>query len=927
MTFVAVVVLGLLMPFVIFDLVARPTIRRLAIRNVVRRPGEAALVVGGSLLATALITASFIIGDSFGSSIRGLAVDRWGPTDELILIPDLDQVPEAVEQVRSLSPELIDGALGVSWLDVAVASTGSDRRVEPEVTLLELDPREAIEYTADPAVVGADSAGSLRPDEIVINQRIADELGVEAGEEVDVFIGGSPVSFQVAAVRPATGLNGLAQAIVTPGAVTDHFDDPSSVVTPAVLISNTGDVFSGADRSAEAVAAIEAKLGDNSQVIPVKQDLLDDAKAEGAEMRELFGTVGGFSVAAGILLMINLFVMLAGERTSEMGVLRATGLRRGHLVRAFSMEGAAYGVMASALGIGVGIGVAAVVMRMASGLFEGEFTIRLDIVATSLLSGAVIGLMVSQLTVLLTTWRVTRLNIVRAIRELPEPRGAGGSRRRLAFGLVGVIAGVGLYLATGTTPTVAIFAPVVALISSVPLLERLIARKVAVIATSGLALAWVATVFGLLPDVMADPDISLFLIQGVLLVGLATIIVANLDKVWLGLAQVVSRGGIAVRMGMAEPLARPVRSALLVAMYSLVIFTVTFMAVMNAVFQAQAPDFAVQAGGGYDLYLDANASSGLTATDLTARGDVDTVAPVLRGHILGRSDEADDTLAGWRTSGIDETFLTVDPPVLDGRIEHFATDAEAWAEVAAGGPYVIVDSDVGLEPGDSYQFQGEGGSFTTFTIAGTTEQGWLVGAGAVMGQARVAELMADGRLPTRFYLTVPSSADPDVVAAQLTDSGAERGIDARTFLAAAKAETDAQQGFLYLLQAYLGLGLLIGIAGLGVVLARAVRERRRQFGVMRALGIAAPVIRRAFVVEASFVAVQGVVLGIGLGLLSSWQVLTRSSAFEDGLGFTVPAQILIGLALACLAASLLMTSVPAIRAGRTTPAVALRMTT
>ncbi|MCP4228487.1 MAG: FtsX-like permease family protein, partial [Actinomycetia bacterium] len=143
----------------------------------------------------------------------------------------------------------------------------------------------------------------------------------------------------------------------------------------------------------------------------------------------------------------------------------------------------------------------------------------------------------------------------------------------------------------------------------------------------------------------------------------------------------------------------------------------------------------------------------------------------------------------------------------------------------------------------------------------------------------------------------------------------------------AKAETDAQQGFLYLLQAYLGLGLLIGIAGLGVVLARAVRERRRQFGVMRALGIAAPVIRRAFVVEASFVAVQGVVLGIGLGLLSSWQVLTRSSAFEDGLGFTVPAQILIGLALACLAASLLMTSVPAIRAGRTTPAVALRMTT
>ena len=129
-----------------------------------------------------------------------------------------------------------------------------------------------------------------------------------------------------------------------------------------------------------------------------------------------------------------------------------------------------------------------------------------------------------------------------------------------------------------------------------------------------------------------------------------------------------------------------------------------------------------------------------------------------------------------------------------------------------------------------------------------------------------------------------------------------------------------------MLQAYLGLGLLIGIAGLGVVLVRAVRERRRQFGVMRALGIAAPVIRRSFIVEASFVAIQGVLLGIGLGLLSSWQVLTRSSAFEENLDFTAPVAILVGLGATCLAASLVMAAIPAIRAGRVTPAAALRLT-
>ena len=927
LTIAAIIVLGVLLPLVAFDLIARPTIRRLAIRNVVRRPGEAALVVGGTLLATALITASFIIGDSFGSSIRGLAIDRWGPTDELVLVPSPDQLPDAVARVETLPPDLVDGVLGASWLDAAVASAGTDRKVSPDVTVMEVDPALAVAYTDDPLVAGGDPSGLLPADQIVLNERLADDLGADVGDQVEVFISGSPTSFEVAAVRPATGLNGFGEAIVTTGSITDHLDDPASVVTTAVLVSNTGDVFSGADLSDDVVAELEAELGDASEVIPVKQELLEVAESDRAEMQELFGTIGGFSVAAGILLVINLFVMLAGERTSEMGTLRATGLRRGHLVRALSMEGAIYGVLAASLGVVVGIGVAAVVMRMAGGLFEGDFTIRLDVVATSLVSGAVIGLMVSQLTVLLTSWRVTRLNIVRAIRQLPEPPSARRSRRRLIMGLVGVVAGVGLYLAAGTTPIVAIVAPVIVLLSSVPVLARLIPHKVAVITTAGIALAWVATVFGLLPDVMDDPDISLFLAQGVLLVGLATIILATLDKFWMGLAQFVSRGGIASRLGMAEPLARPVRSSLLIAMYSLVIFTVTFMAVLNAVFQAQAPDFAVQAGGGYDLYLDANATSGLTASDLAARSDIDEVAPVVRGRLTGRTDEADDTVAGWRATGIDETFLTVTPPALVERLDRFADDGEAWAEVASGDPYVIVEDYNDLAPGDTYQFQGDDGTFTTFTVAGTTQQGWLVGAGAVMGETQMADLLADGRPPTRFYLTVAPSADAETVATELTDSGAENGIEAETFLAAAKAETDAQQGFLYLLQAYLGLGLLIGIAGLGVVLIRAVRERQRQFGVMRALGIAAPVIRRAFVVEASFVAVQGVGLGIGLGLLSSWQVLTRSSAFEDGLSFSVPGLVLAGLGLGCLAASLLMASVPAIRAGRTTPADALRMTT
>ena len=69
------------------------------------------------------------------------------------------------------------------------------------------------------------------------------------------------------------------------------------------------------------------------------------------------------------------------------------------------------------------------------------------------------------------------------------------------------------------------------------------------------------------------------------------------------------------------------------------------------------------------------------------------------------------------------------------------------------------------------------------------------------------------------------------------------------------------------MRGYLALGSIVGIAGIGVIMVRAVRERRRQVGVLRALGFQATAVRRAFVVESAFVAVEGVVIGTVLALV------------------------------------------------------------
>ncbi|GIT43544.1 MAG: hypothetical protein Ct9H300mP11_14800 [Chloroflexota bacterium] len=46
----------------------------------------------------------------------------------------------------------------------------------------------------------------------------------------------------------------------------------------------------------------------------------------------------------------------------------------------------------------------------------------------------------------------------------------------------------------------------------------------------------------------------------------------------------------------------------------------------------------------------------------------------------------------------------------------------------------------------------------------------------------------------------------------------------------------ANRAFNYLFTSFMGLGLMVGIAALGVVSLRAVGERRQQIGVLRAIG-------------------------------------------------------------------------------------------
>ena len=137
-----------------------------------------------------------------------------------------------------------------------------------------------------------------------------------------------------------------------------------------------------------------------------------------------FTFFGSFSVIVGLLLIFLIFVLLASERQQEMGIARAVGTKRGHLVQMFTFEGLAYAIGAAAVGTAIGIAVSRVLVVIMANAFgtadDDTFSIQFTVTGYSVLTAFSIGLILTLATVIFSAYRVSKLNIVVAIRNLPE---------------------------------------------------------------------------------------------------------------------------------------------------------------------------------------------------------------------------------------------------------------------------------------------------------------------------------------------------------------------------------------------------------------------------------------------------------------------------------------------------------------------------
>ncbi len=918
-------------------------IRRLAWRNVTARPAEAFLVTAGTMLGTAIIVASFVVGDTIEAGVGSIVDTSLGPIDESVTIEDPTLLGDLDAAIAAADIADVDGTVSLLSLPTAVTTVEAEPLGQSNVWIAEIDFDEARAFGGDEATSGFAEAGSTpAPGEAVVISRIARQLDLEPGDTIAVHAFGNEVEVTVRTVIDRYSAAGFNSVYLAPGTIESLVagaDSGGPEPRAEVLVSNAGDFTTGAALTDSVAGDLEEATSglEGVTVETRKADVLDEAAADGAEFTTLFNGIGSFAVIAGVLLIVNLFVMLAEERKTSLGLMRAIGFQQKQVSRSFAIEGVVYSLSASIVGVAAGVGIGWVLVQVLKSIFfeQNDFlTIGFETSAESLMLAAAIGLGITMITIWLTAFRISRFNVIAAVRDLPQPASKRGTLKGVLLGVAGMMVGAAvLWLGMSEQiPAAAVAGLPIFAFSTLPILRLIIGERLSGILAGVVSMVWGIAVFGLYPEVMSDSDIDVFVVQGVVLVAAAVTISASMSNVWTWMVNAVSRfgAGLGSRLGLVYPLARRGRTGLLLGMFSLVIFTITFLSVFAQILDDQTQGIADDSRAGYDIMANSSSFNPVSLEQISAIEGVGPVAPVIRG--ASEFTFADDEPRWWRVTGFDESLLELGTPALASRLDGYDSDRDLFQAVLADPTLIVIDdffldsgSSIGTElrqPGETVTILPEGGKPTVLTIAGVMSSDWVF-AGSYMSSEYVLDVL-DGQTG-RFYLSGSEGVDPEILSSRLNAELLEHGMDASTFVSEVEAEVAETLGIFRLFQGFLSLGLLIGIAGLSVVLIRAVRERRRAIGVLRALGAESQVVRRSFLIESAFVAVQGVVIGAVLGLITAYQVIVESATFGDAdLEFAWP---WVGLAVALLVptlAALLAAAIPAKRASEITPAVALR---
>ncbi len=182
----------------------------------------------------------------------------------------------------------------------------------------------------------------------------------------------------------------------------------------------------------------------------------------------------------------------------------------------------------------------------------------------------------------------------------------------------------------------------------------------------------------------------------------------------------------------------------------------------------------------------------------------------------------------------------------------------------------------------------------------------------------------------KAYIALTAKVDDPARVQQVEDAIKKQGFNTFSLLDA----TRSLRRFFTILDLFLGIfgSLALAVALLGIVntLIMAILERRREIGIMKAIGAADADIRRLFFAEAGVMGFLGGLVGIGLGwtigrvINAGTNIYLRRQQMPAESFWTVPWWLVAGALAFSVVVSLISGMYPASRAAKLDPVQALR---
>ena len=952
---------------------------KLGVRNIPRRPSQTILIVIGLMLSTLIIAAAFTTGDTLHHSIRSDVLDVLGPADELVVLSSGADDETAASTTGAQLPENVaadlmerlaghpdvDGILPVLSEPVPAINLRTDLS-EPSILMTGLDPA-AIESFGGLEDIDGNPIDFGRLTGIVLSESAANKLDAMPGDGILIYIRNRPHHLIVKSIAPDSLLTGAQVGRDTAGFALPLVHAQTMLEEPAslsyVAISNRGGVEDGVQHTDVVTgAANDALAGTPYRALATKRDGIEEAERLGEMFLQMFLIFGLFSVSVGILLIFLIFVMLAAERKPEMGMARAVGLKRRQVTEMFLAEGLAYDLVAALVGAVLGVVVAFGMVEILAGLFGDTLDIQPVATWQSLLIAYTLGVVVTFVTVLVSSWKVSKINITAAIRDVTEAPRKREGRRWLLFGIAGLIVGVLAFWAGAANSSMMGLSTGISLI---PLSLAMIVRHFGAPPRYLYSLAASVVLFyWLLPQSWTDkvlPEtsggIEMFLLSGLMMVATSTLIIIwNADLITNGvslLGRAFSRWLPAVKTAISYPLANRVRTGMTIAMFSLVVFSLVMMAAImtnvEEVFSGEG------AGGGWTVqaiqpptnpitdFREALVDNNVNDTVVRETSRVVTV-PINRTQIREAGEDAWQT---YTVNGVDDAFLTLSDIEFQIRAEGFESDAEILEALRSDPSLAIVDAAVLPMVG----FGGEEDQFglsnvvtgdetmaptpieiadpatgrtRTVTIIGIMEARIFMLSGVFIQEATFHDIYTKPEWIT-YYVQLEPGVDAATFASNIESGLVGYGVQADSIHQIVDEQMAGQRSMMRLFEGFMGLGLVVGIAAVGVIAFRSVVERRQQIGMLRAIGYTRGMVAASFMIETLMITLLGVLTGTILGLLLAWNLFASNFFFDmGGASFVVPWPDVVGFMLVAITAALLMAYIPARRAGRVPIAQALR---